>query len=325
MSYMNKLEPIGSIIASDLDIVVYNMESLMYQVFLTNHLVPLLGTNIDNQGISIGSYSPASIIPMDDHTRKIANIPDDAVFFAWAYPISGLDTVSDMVKRKLDPSHPTVSFVLFGGFMFFNEDGKLLQANGIYSGNNISFSEPKELLYSDVCTTLGGSGRLQDVASQELLDINVDKFCWIYPNEKIGLDKVAPYGGFLYVYKDMKVQLFEIIKALPEQEFNPFLENKTPFSTIQNCLKYMETDFNEKMEGLSDSDIIIKLTKICSEYKEKVDELQGVFACKQCVSNPQDVAFNCGHMLCYSCSKTITSECPICREHITTKLNLYYT
>jgi hypothetical protein len=327
MSYLDKMEPIGSVLAADLDIAVYSMDAQIYQVFLTNHLVPLMGTTVDNGGLAIGSYSPASVIPMDEHTRKIANIPDDAVYLAWAYPISGLCDVPDMIKRKLDASFPAVSFALFGGFLFFGEAGNLLQANGMFSGNNISFGPPKELKYSDVYGTLGGTGRLQDVTSQELLDMNVDKSCWILPSEKIGMEVIAPYGGFMYVYKDTKVQYFEVVEAHPEQEYNPFVENKTPFNTIQNCLRYLETEFDEKLDGLSEKDIIIKLTQRCNKLKDKVDELQDVFACKECLSNPQDVAFNCGHMLCQDCAKqkNIGAECPICRDPIESKLNLYYS
>lgn len=327
MSYLENMEPMGSVIATDLDIAVYDMDSQIYQVFLTEHLALLSGTSVDNGGIAIGSYSPSSVITLDEHTRKIANIPDDAVYFAWAYPISGLNDVPVMIKRKMITTIPAVSFALFGGFLFFSDNKTLLQANGIFGGNNISFDSPKEISYTDVFSTLSGSGRLQDVTSQELIDMNIDKYCWILPNEIIGVNTIAPYGGFLYIYKDKFVQYFEIIKAHPEQEYNPFIENKTPFSTIQNCIKYLETEFNESLESISETEIITKLTEHCKQLRDKVDELQDVFACKQCMSNPQDVAFNCGHMLCYQCSKNkhIGTECPICRDPIESKLNLYYS
>lgn len=323
--YLTCLDPIGCVLANDLDIVIYDIDSQMYQVFLTNYLTPLLGTQIDNGGMAIGSYSPASVITMDPHTRNIANIPDDAVYFAWAYPLSGLDLVSENDRRKLDTNNPSASFALFGGFVFFGENKKLLQANAIYGGQNISFDLPKELSYGDMYSTYIGSGRLQMVTTQEFKDKDIESFCWVCPNEMVGGVEIAPMGGLMFVYKDKKVQYFEIIPATQEQVFDPFLENKTPFNTIQKCLKYIETEFNENLDGLSDKEIITKLTEYCKEYKEKVDELQDVFACKQCVSNPQDIAFNCGHMMCRECVKTVGNDCPICRTPISNRLNLYYT
>lgn len=324
-NYLTKLDPIGSVLASDLYITVYDIDSNIYQVFLTGSLSILNGSMIDNGGICVGTFSPASVITLDEHSRKIANIPEDATYLAWAYPLSGLNILEDNIKRKLKAEVPEISFILFGGFLFFDDKYQLLQANAVYGGNNISFGPPKNINYMDVYTSLIKSGRLQEVTTQELLDLKVTEFCWINPNEKIGTTEIAPYGGFLYVYEDKKVQYFEIVQASPDQEFNPFLDGKTPFSSIQNCLKYMETEFDEQIEGLSDKEIIIKLTQKCKEFKEKVDELQDVFSCKQCMSNPQDMAFGCGHMLCHDCAKTAETSCPICREDIETRINLYYT
>lgn len=324
LEYLTQLEPLGSVLAPELFITVYDVDSNIYQVFLTGTLSILNGSIIDSGGLSVGSFSPVSAITMDEHTRKIGNIPEDAAYMAWAYPLSGLNILEDSIKRKLDPATPEISFILFGGFLFFNENNELLQANAIYSGNNISFDKPKEINYGYVHSTLVKAGRLQDVTRQELIDIGVTHYCWINPNEKIGTLEIAPFGGFMYVYTDKKVQYFEIIKASEDQQFDPFLDGKTPFSSIQNCLKYIETEFDEKMEGLNDKEIIIRITEKCKEFKAKVDELQDVFSCKQCMVNPQNVAFNCGHMLCHECARTVDT-CPMCRVEITSRLDLFYS
>ncbi|XP_051125923.1 E3 ubiquitin-protein ligase RGLG4 [Andrographis paniculata] len=44
--------------------------------------------------------------------------------------------------------------------------------------------------------------------------------------------------------------------------------------------------------------------------------------CPVCLTNAKDLAFNCGHMTCRDCSSRL-SECPICRQRITSRLRLY--
>ena len=75
--------------------------------------------------------------------------------------------------------------------------------------------------------------------------------------------------------------------------------------------------------GINDSEFISSLTEFYVIFRDKVDELQSTFPCKQCMSKAQNVAFNCGHVLCHECSKTV-KECPMCREPIASRLNLYY-
>ncbi|KAL8033130.1 hypothetical protein ABFX02_13G141900 [Erythranthe guttata] len=44
--------------------------------------------------------------------------------------------------------------------------------------------------------------------------------------------------------------------------------------------------------------------------------------CPVCLTNGKDLAFGCGHMTCRDCSPRL-SECPICRQRITSRLRLY--
>ncbi|XP_075482604.1 E3 ubiquitin-protein ligase RGLG4-like [Primulina tabacum] len=45
-------------------------------------------------------------------------------------------------------------------------------------------------------------------------------------------------------------------------------------------------------------------------------------ACPICLTNRKDLAFGCGHMTCRECS-TRLSNCPICRQHITSRIRVY--
>jgi hypothetical protein len=325
IDYMDSLSPMGCVIAPNLDLAVYSVDSQIYQVFLTGNLGILNGCIIDNGGLCVGSFSPVSPITMDDHTRQIANFPFDAKYMAWGYPLSGIQLVDEMTRNKMDVTLPEISFVLFGGFIFFSEKKELLQVNAVFNGDNIRFDVPKTLTYVDIYDSLVKNGRLQDVTNQELLDVNIQSFCWIRPNENLNGKIICPFGGFLYMYCNKAIQYFEIIVASSEQKYDPFIESKVPFSTIQKCLKYLETEMDENIEGLNDKDIIMKLTGLCKKYKDKIEELQDCFACKQCMANPQEIAFTCGHMMCHECIKTIDGNCPMCRAPIEEQIKLYFT
>lgn len=44
--------------------------------------------------------------------------------------------------------------------------------------------------------------------------------------------------------------------------------------------------------------------------------------CAICLTNKKDMAFNCGHMICRECGAQV-SNCPICRQHISSRIRLY--
>jgi len=44
--------------------------------------------------------------------------------------------------------------------------------------------------------------------------------------------------------------------------------------------------------------------------------------CPICLTNPKDMAFQCGHLTCKECGPTL-STCPLCREPITMRVRLY--
>ncbi|XP_052196122.1 E3 ubiquitin-protein ligase RGLG3 isoform X2 [Diospyros lotus] len=44
--------------------------------------------------------------------------------------------------------------------------------------------------------------------------------------------------------------------------------------------------------------------------------------CPICLTNPKDMAFDCGHLVCKECGVSISS-CPMCRRPITTRIRLY--
>ncbi|KAG5136807.1 hypothetical protein JHK82_021538 [Glycine max] len=49
---------------------------------------------------------------------------------------------------------------------------------------------------------------------------------------------------------------------------------------------------------------------------------QNQTACPVCLTNARDLAFGCGHMTCRECGHKLTN-CPMCRERITSRLRVY--
>ncbi|XP_028799660.1 E3 ubiquitin-protein ligase RGLG4-like isoform X1 [Neltuma alba] len=52
------------------------------------------------------------------------------------------------------------------------------------------------------------------------------------------------------------------------------------------------------------------------------DERNQQQACPICLTNAKDLAFGCGHMTCRDCGSRLTN-CPICRERITSRLRVF--
>ncbi|KAF5480567.1 hypothetical protein F2P56_001306 [Juglans regia] len=71
-----------------------------------------------------------------------------------------------------------------------------------------------------------------------------------------------------------------------------------------------------------DHDNAVKSVPPVTDFKTVEATAQVELVCPICLTNPKDMAFGCGHLMCKDCSANLTS-CPICREPITTRLRLY--
>ncbi|XP_078000102.1 uncharacterized protein LOC144452815 [Glandiceps talaboti] len=58
------------------------------------------------------------------------------------------------------------------------------------------------------------------------------------------------------------------------------------------------------------------------KLKEKTRELEEAQVCSICMENRKDTAFQCGHMTCKDCADVL-HNCPICRQPIERKINLF--
>ncbi|KAJ4798408.1 copine family protein [Rhynchospora pubera] len=56
--------------------------------------------------------------------------------------------------------------------------------------------------------------------------------------------------------------------------------------------------------------------------KSTDDSASTEMSCPICLTNPKDMAFQCGHLTCRECGSTLAT-CPICRAQITLRIKLY--
>jgi hypothetical protein len=95
------------------------------------------------------------------------------------------------------------------------------------------------------------------------------------------------------------------------------------------CMKAFEADslqsqrqwlFHQLDEA---SKRITLLEKTCKD-QDPLDDRRGFPVCHICMERPRDVAFNCGHTVCKSCSSDQRMvACTVCRVAITTRISLY--
>lgn len=314
--YLSRLDSLGTAIAHNLDISIYDPQSEMYQIYLTGNLAPLNGTSVDSGGVSMGTLSKLSVINLDEHTKDVANIPTDVSYWAWAYPVFGVNQLTDAEKMLINPQFPEVSFAVFGGFVYFDNNFNLVQVNAVFGGKNISFQKPKPISFKDVKRDYIEKGRFQDVTSQALKDNGIVKFCWITPEDKIKGEAITSLGGFMYLYEDKYIQCFEIAVAENETVANPIPDGNSPFNIIANYLKVIDTEYESELDGLNEKETILALAQKCKKYKDNLNCIQEVVTCKMCSNRPIEKAYMCGHMFCDECIKTVNGQCPHCRTPV---------
>merc|ERR1712030_103542 len=88
----------------------------------------------------IGQTSPKYRVTLPKISRESANIPEDAVYFVWSYPIDiewKMDSETDENRvvweiKKLNLfRHPDLLFMVSGGYMYFDDQYKIVGVNAV--------------------------------------------------------------------------------------------------------------------------------------------------------------------------------------------------
>mmetsp|Transcript_107008 Transcript_107008/g.302562 ORF Transcript_107008/g.302562 Transcript_107008/m.302562 type:complete len:315 (-) Transcript_107008:198-1142(-) len=150
--------------------------------------------------------SPLHRITLDVETRAAAQIPADALYFAWCYP---------MVLTKDGPrpgSGPRADFLTYGGYVYYDSARNVVGTNGIAPApldtQGLMFGR-RQCLPQVVADALSRQGRFQEITLQPLLAAGATHFAWIRPEE---FDTVACQDGcFAYKFSDFGPGYFPVV------------------------------------------------------------------------------------------------------------------
>eukprot|EP00929_Paragymnodinium_shiwhaense_P095570 TRINITY_DN5676_c0_g1_i4.p1 TRINITY_DN5676_c0_g1~~TRINITY_DN5676_c0_g1_i4.p1 ORF type:complete len:841 (-),score=164.24 TRINITY_DN5676_c0_g1_i4:190-2712(-) len=151
--------------------------------------------------------SPSCYVSTGLHSY-IVGIPPGAEFYAFAYPCS-IDWKC-LNSSLLTGGISDVDFMHNGGFVFFDNRGRMLKALAISTSESgrIRFSPKVTFNTCRVMKELQRQGRLHPVTIKSLCDAGVGSFAWILPGELTHgeeprgshFDSICPHGGFAYHY-----------------------------------------------------------------------------------------------------------------------------
>eukprot|EP01064_Diplonema_japonicum_P011553 TRINITY_DN18967_c0_g1_i1.p1 TRINITY_DN18967_c0_g1~~TRINITY_DN18967_c0_g1_i1.p1 ORF type:complete len:1589 (+),score=285.20 TRINITY_DN18967_c0_g1_i1:46-4812(+) len=166
-----------------------------YSVPLEGPLQPLEEAGVPGEG----RVSPSSPVTLPISARRRAGIPRLAHTFVWAYPLPGMNGLSSLA---LDSSLAAVMFVIYGGFIYLDENGIPLSVNALTPGEGLSFNGPYKWIDTDGTRGVERSGRMQPITIKQLADVGAKYFCWLKPDEDLGLDPQPTHGGFVYLFRE---------------------------------------------------------------------------------------------------------------------------
>ena len=133
-----------------------------------------------------GKLSPCSQVTLSDENRKHANIPQDAAFFAFAYPASSMARGEG--RNSLLPQDALSCFTQLGGFVYFDQGMRVCKLSSITLGPGLHFK--RQMLsaldgWDRARKVLHDSGRLQEATLKDLVRCGVLSFCWLGPGEVV--------------------------------------------------------------------------------------------------------------------------------------------
>ena len=87
----------------------------------------------------VGSISPIHRLTLDDKNKRLAKIPSDSTRFAWAYPLAGMGDLKEKDKETFDLSNPIHLFLLFGAFIYLDDDNHVKSIHAVGKGKQLFF------------------------------------------------------------------------------------------------------------------------------------------------------------------------------------------
>jgi len=176
----------------------------------------------------IGQTSPKHKLTLNDTAREAANIPSEAKWYVWSYPIdvewratdfTGERDLLKLLKKQLLLHNPDFLFLLLGGFVYFDDKFRVVGVNAIrmprndqakrrvlWTAKGLNFAHPLAFRakYIDY---LMRNDRLK-VAPGVVNNKSATHFAWLPPCEEIvAADnttmKAGPHGAFVYLFSKL--------------------------------------------------------------------------------------------------------------------------
>eukprot|EP00299_Pterocystis_sp_00344_P010429 c4656_g1_i1.p1 GENE.c4656_g1_i1~~c4656_g1_i1.p1 ORF type:complete len:402 (+),score=80.70 c4656_g1_i1:42-1247(+) len=303
--FPNQLGPFG-ILETELEL---SAEGDFYTVTTDERLQPLL---YNDEIMSMGTMSPPHRITLSAEALRAARIPENAKSFRWAYPLVGIGSLSDKQKAEYANLSPELCFLVFGGYIYFNEMGKPIKSNAIGLGNGLFFSKPKR--WSPNFTRyLFNQGRFQDITIQSMRDQGAYYYCWILPGETLhdrnGNSKVITgNGAFVYLFHRNPDDYSEKDRYFVIEDAPNVLERSRDERPIQTFSfakqkRQQRLERGESMSSNADSEPTTCVVCLCEERK---------------------IMFvPCNHFCCCAECAIQVKECPMCRGPVANRLNVY--
>jgi len=222
-----------------------------------------------------GQVSPMHPVLEDDELRKVRNIPENAEFVVWSYPVVDwqhveCDAYAVDDWEGFEASAAMKSFLTIGGFLYLDGDRRIAGATtpgrfceGQGGNGGLGFGDPRRWL-PEWTQRLAEHGRFQPITIRSIRELGVRKFCWLRPNEIIEDDDGqplpmqpdVPHGGFVYLFHDdvmvtnrIETAMDRYFPVTPEKEASTAQYN--PCSPRPGCIfRPFSLVLDEKTESI---------------------------------------------------------------------------
>lgn len=180
-----------------------------------------------NDSILVCLVSPKHKVTLSDEMRVEAKIPlGDNVYFCWMYPFLKVENCTEDGIKALDASDPFISLILYGGYLYLDQNDVMIQVNGIKQGPGLYFDGPFHM--NQLCfDEIQKNGRFQPTTIK-LEDC--ESFCWFLPSEEKSIKSIIgvppftdddgnevpiPHGAFGYECPKNNHRMFLVTDKVP--------------------------------------------------------------------------------------------------------------
>eukprot|EP00004_Rigifila_ramosa_P014297 TRINITY_DN323_c0_g1_i1.p1 TRINITY_DN323_c0_g1~~TRINITY_DN323_c0_g1_i1.p1 ORF type:complete len:595 (-),score=77.42 TRINITY_DN323_c0_g1_i1:51-1796(-) len=301
-------------------------QGCMYQVEMVGPLAALAHSDV----MSCGQTSPAHKITLDVRARQAAGINQTAEYFMWAYPLSGLVNVSPETRQNWDLNDPSVMFCVFGGYLYLDRAGTVVQTNAIGEGSSLVFGKPIAWRH-EYTSILWKTGRFQEITIADMKKKGARRYCWLRPGEKLKLDHLDPgwcewpHGAFAYLCGkkegewDGTSRVFAI-RDSTDATWNSVVRNSD--GTMNFSAFRVTSRSHPRQPRVGTNPVDAARLEELSSYEKQV-------MCCVCLDQPKaSLLMPCSHFaICDTCTKRILDKpdklCPICRTKIENVIKVF--